>query len=144
VRQCTPPLDFFFSVSCLPQSFDVRMHSFLSHYWIPVLWWVNDFTVGALLKCFAPISVVACKHLFCNALWLTIFCALVFSDCACDMDHESAINELLLLLYFPGIYEPLSYSLGLCTFLVEFHVLQPATNSIISLQFLHLFLHCNH
>ena len=28
---------FFFSVSCLPQSYDVRMPSFFSHYWIPSL-----------------------------------------------------------------------------------------------------------
>jgi len=57
VRQCAPPFDLsftfvFLSVSCLPQSFDVRMPSFLSHYWIPVLWWVYDATVGVLLKCF--------------------------------------------------------------------------------------------
>jgi len=31
------------------------------------------------------------------ALWLIIFCALALFDCACDMDHESVINELLLL-----------------------------------------------
>jgi len=30
--------------------------SFLSHYWITVLWWVNDVAVGVLLKCFAPTS----------------------------------------------------------------------------------------
>jgi len=35
------------------------------------------------------------KHLFCNALWLTIFCALVLFDCAYDMKHELAINKLL-------------------------------------------------
>jgi len=61
-RQCAPPSELsftflFFSVSCLPRSVDVRMPSFLSHHWIPVLWWVNDVTVEALLKCFAPISV---------------------------------------------------------------------------------------
>jgi len=28
---------FFLLVSCLPQSFDVKMPSFFSHYWIPVL-----------------------------------------------------------------------------------------------------------
>jgi len=38
------------TVSCLPQSFDVRMPSFLSHYSIPVLWWVHDATVGVMLK----------------------------------------------------------------------------------------------
>jgi len=37
--------------SCLPQSFDVRMPSFLSHYWIPVLWWMYDIdaTIGVML-----------------------------------------------------------------------------------------------
>jgi len=39
------------TVSC-PQSFDVRMLSLLSHYWIPVLWWVNDATVAVMLKIF--------------------------------------------------------------------------------------------
>jgi len=40
--------------------------------------------------------LVFCKHrLFCNALWLTISCALALFDCACDMNHESVINELL-------------------------------------------------
>jgi len=29
------------------------------------------------------------------------FCAFVLFYCACDMDHESAKNELLLLLLFP-------------------------------------------
>jgi len=27
------------------------------------------------------------------------FCTFVLYDCACDMDHESVINQLLLLLY---------------------------------------------
>jgi len=47
------------TVSCLPQSFDVRMHSFLSHYWIPVLWWLYDIdaTIGVTLKMFFPLSV---------------------------------------------------------------------------------------
>jgi len=51
---CTPIKTLFFilSVSCLPQTFDARMLSFLSHYWIPVLWWVYDATVLVLLKCF--------------------------------------------------------------------------------------------
>ena len=42
--------------------------------------------------------LVVSKHQFCNTLWLTIFCALVLFDCACDMDHESVINEVLILL----------------------------------------------
>jgi len=49
-----------------------------SHYWIPVLWWVCDIdtTIGVMLKMFfSPIRVIMCKHLFCNELWLTIFCA---------------------------------------------------------------------
>ena len=32
----------FLLVGCLPQRFDVRMLSFLSHQWIPELLWVND------------------------------------------------------------------------------------------------------
>jgi len=48
------------TVSCLPQSFDVRMPSFLSHYWIPVLWWVYDATVGAMLKMFS--FFYSCDH----------------------------------------------------------------------------------
>jgi len=64
------------TVSCLPQSFDARMPSFLSRYWIPALWWVsdNDATIGVMLKCFfSLIRVIMCKHLFCNESWLTIF-----------------------------------------------------------------------
>ena len=50
-HQCALPFDlffilFFFSVSCLPQSFDIRMPSFFSHYRIPALWWVNDANHG--------------------------------------------------------------------------------------------------
>jgi len=55
--------------------------------------WVYDATVGVLLKCFAPASVVVCKHLFCNALWLTIFCAPALFDCAFDMDPVSEIKH---------------------------------------------------
>jgi len=83
VRQCAvwTPTRLIFSfllltVSCLPQSFDVRMPSLLSHYSIPVLWLVYDATVGVMLKFFfSPIRVIMCKHLFCNEFWLTIFCA---------------------------------------------------------------------
>ena len=77
---CTPiRLIFCFllllTASC-PQSFDVRMLSLLSHYWIPVLWWVNDATVAVMLNFFFSLNrVIMCKHLFCNELWLTIFCA---------------------------------------------------------------------
>jgi len=80
-RQCSPPSDSFFyfllllTVSFLPQSFDERTPSFLSHYWIPVLWWVYDATVGVMLNIFSPVRVIMCKHLFYNELWLTIFCA---------------------------------------------------------------------
>jgi len=75
VRQCAPPSDslFYFllllTVSCLglPQSFDVRMPSFLSHYWILVLWWVYDVIVGVMLKIFfSPIRVILWKYLFYN------------------------------------------------------------------------------
>jgi len=47
------------TVSCLLQSFDVRMPSFLSHYWIPVLWWVYDIdaTIEVMLKIFFLLSV---------------------------------------------------------------------------------------
>ena len=88
VCQCAPSSDlsltfFFFSVSCLPQ-----IPLFSSHYLIPVLWWVNDTTIPSVL--------VVRKRLFYNELWLTIFCALALCDCACGMDHESVINELLL------------------------------------------------
>jgi len=43
---------FLLTVSCLSQSFDVRMPSFLSHYWIPVLWWVYDVAVAVMLNFF--------------------------------------------------------------------------------------------
>ena len=65
VRQCAPLSDSFYfllllTVSCLPHRFDERMPSFLSHYWIPVLLWVYDATVGLMLKMFffSPIRVV--------------------------------------------------------------------------------------
>ena len=76
---CTPiRLIFYFlllsTVSCSPQSFDVRMPSFLSHYWIPVLWRVHVATVGVMIKMFfSPVRMIMCKHLFCHALWLTIY-----------------------------------------------------------------------
>ena len=49
-RQCSFSFDlpftfFFFSVSCLPQNFDVRMPSFICHYWIRALRCVNDAAV---------------------------------------------------------------------------------------------------
>jgi len=78
---CTPIRLFYFllllTVSCLPQSFNVRMPSFLSHYWVPVLWWVYDATVGVMLNVFSPIPMIMCKRLFCHELWLTIFCVLM-------------------------------------------------------------------
>jgi len=44
------------------------------------------------VKMFLPlISVVMCKHLSCNALWLTILCSHVLFDCAYDMEHVSEI-----------------------------------------------------
>jgi len=39
--------------------------------------------------------LVVCQHRFCNALRLTIYCALVLYDCVFDMDHESVINYFL-------------------------------------------------
>jgi len=38
-----------------------------------------------------------CKHRFWNALWLTIFCALLLCDCACDMDRKSAIKIFIIV-----------------------------------------------
>jgi len=70
------------TVSCSPQSFNVRIPSFLSHYWIPVLCWVYDTTVGVMLKFFvSPIRVIMCKHLFRNELRLTIFVLMRSSMC---------------------------------------------------------------
>jgi len=53
---------------------------------------VYDATVGVLLKCFAPASVVACKHLFCNVLWLSNLCAPALFDYVYDMDHVFEIK----------------------------------------------------
>jgi len=71
VHQCAPQSDlsftfFFFSISCLPQTFDVREPSFLSHYWIPVLMGKWCCSWGAV-KVFC-LSVH--KAPYCNALWL--------------------------------------------------------------------------
>jgi len=49
----------------------------------------HDATVGVLLKCIVPASAVVCKLLFCNAFWLSIFCAPPLFDCAYDMDRVS-------------------------------------------------------
>jgi len=51
------------TVSCLPQSFDVRMSSFRWHYCIPVIWWVYDIdaTIGVMLKMFFFFSYL-CDH----------------------------------------------------------------------------------
>jgi len=38
------------------------------------------------------LNVVVCKHLFCDALWLTIFCTPTLFDCANDMDYVSEIK----------------------------------------------------
>jgi len=53
---------------------------------------VNEVIVGALLKCFAPLSVdcVLAPTLLCamtNHFW-----SLVLFDYPCGMDHESAAN----------------------------------------------------
>jgi len=53
---------------------------------------VYDATVWVLLKCFAPTSVIMCKHLFCNLFWLFIFCAPTLFDYTYDMDHVSEIK----------------------------------------------------
>jgi len=65
---CTPIrlIIYFFvlAVSCLPQSFDERMPSFLSHYWIPVLWWAYHATVAVMLKVFFFLSVWSCANTY--------------------------------------------------------------------------------
>ena len=74
------------SLKTLPEQ-----HSFLSHYWIPVIWWVYDATAGVMLKMFfTSVRVIMCKHLFCNELWLTIFVlmrcllCLQYGPCVCN------------------------------------------------------------
>jgi len=57
---------------------------------------VNDATVGRCESVLVLSVLVMCKHLFYNELWLIIGFALALSDCACDMDQESVINELSL------------------------------------------------
>jgi len=54
-----------------------------------------------LLKCFAPLSVgrVQTPTLQCSTACLTIFCALVLYDCACDMDHESVIKTVISMFH---------------------------------------------
>jgi len=49
---------------------------------------------------FSPISVVVvvCKHLFCDALWITIFCAHALFDFAYGMDHVYKIKLLLIYI----------------------------------------------
>jgi len=49
------------TVSCLPRSFDVRMPSFLSHYWILILWWMYDATVKVMIKMLFFFSYL-CDH----------------------------------------------------------------------------------
>jgi len=56
--------------------------------------WVNDATIGVLLKCFVPRSD---GHV--QTVWLTIFCALVLYDCVCDMDHKSVITTIIIYYY---------------------------------------------
>jgi len=83
------------TVTCLPQSFDVRMLSFLSHYSIPVLWWVYDATVEVILN-FFPIHVIMCKH-----LWLAIFCAHALVSLLCLRYGPCVCNKSSLLYYCP-------------------------------------------
>jgi len=52
---------------------------------------MHDGTVWVVLKCFAPTSVIVCKHLFYKAIWLSIFFLTLF-DCAYDTDHVSEIK----------------------------------------------------
>ena len=63
---------------------------------------MNNDTVGALLKCFAPISVGLVQTPVLCAM-TNRFCALALSVCACDMDHDTVVNDYLLSL--SSIYE---------------------------------------
>jgi len=90
-------------VSCISQSFDEIMPLFLSHYCIPVIWWVYDIdtTIGVMLNFFSPIRVIMCKHLFCNELWLTIF--LVITHCLLCLWCGPCICYKSLLLFILGL-----------------------------------------
>jgi len=69
-------------------------------------------------KVFCPISVGRVQTLFWNALCLNIFCARVLFHC--DMDHESVINETILLIF--------SVDFGL----VHFHIQLALLAAVIS------------
>jgi len=88
----------YFFVSCLPQSLMLECLDFAptngSLYYDEWETLQSEHCQSVLL-----LSVlVVCKHLISSALWLTDFCAFVLFDCACDMDHESAVNELLYII----------------------------------------------
>jgi len=73
------------------------MPPFLSHYCIPVLWWVYDTTVGVMLKMFfSPIRVIMCKHLFYNELGLTIS---VLMRCLPRVQYGPCVCNKPLLLF---------------------------------------------
>jgi len=48
---------------------------------------INGFVMTGSEKC--CVGYVVCKHLFCNALWLTIFCAL----CCLSMLVKCTISQ---------------------------------------------------
>jgi len=58
---------------------------------------MNDDTVGALLNCFAPVSVGRAQTPILQCA-VASFSALVLLDCAHDMDRKFVINELLYYL----------------------------------------------
>jgi len=53
-------LAHFNGYSCLPQSFHVRMPSFLPHSWIPVLWWMYEASFGV----FFLLSAWSCANTY--------------------------------------------------------------------------------
>jgi len=104
VRQCAPRsnfvlLFFLFSVSCLLQILMLEWLHFSStngslYYDVRM-----TLQLGGCESVLLISVLVMCKHLFCNSLWLTVFCVLVLFDIACDKDHKSATNELLYYYY---------------------------------------------
>jgi len=101
---CTPiRLYFYFlllsTVSCLPQSFDVRMPSFLPHYWDPcIMVGVWRCIWGDVNIYFSyPCDHVMCKHLFCNELWLSIF---VLMRCLLCLRYGPCVCNKSSLLYY--------------------------------------------
>jgi len=83
---------------------------------------MNDVTVGALCFCFAPIGVGRVQTLILYCAMANHFCALVLFDWACDMDHESAINDLLVLLLRKCIYQNMQYVVSYKCFVLSYFI----------------------